>query len=172
LEEAGLLELKRHELIDGALVRKVPKSRPHALALHFFHDWLREVFGSRHVEQGASIDLGPLLSPTNEPDPAATVLRRPVTEFWDENPGPPDLLLVAEVTDTTLEYVLGTKAALYASAGIPEYWVLDLRNMRIVVHRDPVGQRYGSIVGYAADEAFSPWAAASALVRMQDFVPR
>jgi Uma2 family endonuclease len=131
---------------------------------------LREVFGSRHVEQGASIDLGPLLTQTNEPDPAASVLRRPVTEFRDENPGPSDLLLVAEVTVATHEYDLGAKAALYASAGIPEYWVLDLRGMRIVVHRDPVGEHYGSIAGYSADEAVSPLAAPSALVRLQDFL--
>lgn len=170
MEAAGLLELKRHELIDGTLIRKASKTRSHSLALHFFQDWLRDVFGSRHVEQGASIDPGPLLSPTNEPDPDAIILRRPVTEFRDENPGPLDLLLVAEVADTTLEYDLGAKAALYASAGIPEYWVLDLRNMRIVVHRDPVGERYCSIVGYGADEAVSPLAATSALVRLQDFL--
>jgi Uma2 family endonuclease len=110
------------------------------------------------------------LNANNEPEPDAVVLRRPVGEFRSSNPGPSDVLLVAEVSVTTQDYDLGAKAALYANAGLPEYWVLDLRAMRIVVHRDPTGERYGSIVGYAAEEAVSPLAAASALVRLQDFL--
>ena len=63
---------------------------------------------------------------------------------------------------------LGAKAALYASAGIPEYWVLDLTANRIVVHRDPIGERYNSIVAYDADEAVTPLAAESASIRLND----
>ena len=54
---------------------------------------------------------------------------------------------------------LGPKAALYASAGIADYWVLDMTNDRIVVHRDPVAGRYASIITYAADETVAPLAA-------------
>ncbi len=57
---------------------------------------------------------------------------------------------------------------LFARAGIAEYWVLDLQEMRIVVHRDPVGERYDLIVAYAADEVVSPLAAVAASIRLRD----
>ena len=100
----------------------------------------------------------------------AIVLRRSALEFRAENPAPPDLLLVAEVSAITQDYDLGAKAALYASAGIPEYWVLDLTANRIVVHRNPSGERYRSIVAYYADEAVAPLAAESASIRLADLV--
>jgi Uma2 family endonuclease len=170
LEAAGLLEWERYELIDGELIRKIPKSRPHSNALRILCEWMRRVFGSEYVDQEVPIDLDERLNPTNEPEPDAIVLRRSAREFRTANPAPPDLLLLAEVSATTQEYDLGAKAALYAKAGIAEYWVLDLRDMRIVVHRNPVGERYESIVAYAVDEAVSPMAEPSASLRMRDLV--
>ena len=64
----------------------------------------------------------------------------------------------------------GAHAQWEATAGIAEYWVLDLRDMRIVVHREPIGERYGSIIAYAADEAVTPLAADSASIRLCDLV--
>lgn len=166
LQAAGLLEWDRYELIDGELIRKVPKSRPHSITLLLLVEWLRKIFGPHHVEQEVAIDLGPLLKSTNQPEPDAVVLRRPSSDFRTENPGPPDILLVAEVSASTQEYDLGAKAALYASAGIVEYWVVDLRDKRIVVHRSPQADRYHSIIAYALDEPVSPLAAESAFIRM------
>ena len=170
LESAGLLEWDRFELIDGELIPKVPKSRLHSIALLLLVEWLRGVFGTRNVEQEVSIELGPLLSSTNQPEPDVIVSRRSALEFRVSDPGPSDLLLVAEVSATTQDYDLGAKAAVYASGGIAEYWVVDLRTMRIVVHRNPVGNRYSSIIAYAADEAVSPLAAPASLIRLQDLV--
>jgi Uma2 family endonuclease len=170
LVTAGLLEWGRFELLDGELIPKVPKSRLHSIALLLLVEWLRSVFGSRNVEQEVSIELGPVLSQTNQPEPDAIVSRRSALEFRGAGPGPSDLLLVAEVAATTQEYDLGAKAALYASAGIEEYWVLDLQEMRIVVHRNPNGDRYSSIIAYAADEAVSPLAAPDSWIRLQNLV--
>ncbi len=69
---------------------------------------------------------------------------------------------------TTQDYDLGAKAVLYASAGIAEYWVLDLTANRIVVHRDPTGERYNSIFAYGADDAVTPLAAQTACIRLND----
>lgn len=170
LETAGLLDWERFELIDGELIRKMPKSPLHSFVLLLLIEWLRGVFGARHVLQEVSIELGALLSPTNQPEPDASLLSRSALEFRTTSPGPADLLLVAEVSATTQDYDLGAKAALYASAGIAEYWVLDLQGMRIVVHRNPVGDRYNSIIAYAADEAVAPLAAPANSIRLQDLV--
>lgn len=170
LAEAGLLEGERFELIDGELIRKMPKSRLHSLVLLRLVACLRNIFGQWHVEQEVSINLSAVLDATNEPEPDAIVLRRPSADFPQDNPGPADILLVAEVSVTTREYDLGAKAALYASAGIEEYWVLDLPESRIVVHRHPEGDRYSSIVAYAIDEPVSPVAAKSASIQIQDLL--
>ena len=168
LEAAGQLVLERYELIDGELIRKMSKSPLHSITLLLLTRWLREVFGYLRVAQEVSIDPGPLLNAKNEPEPDAIVLRRSAVEFRGENAGPSDILLVAEVSVTTQDYDLGAKAALYASAGIAEYWVLDLAANRIVVHRDPTGERYNSIFAFAADEAVTPLAAESASIRLND----
>ena len=170
LEAAGLLEWDHFELIDGGLIPKVSKSHLHSIAVLLLVRWLREVFGYLHVEQEVSIDLGPLLNATNQPEPDALVLRRSAVELGAENAGPRDILLVAEVSVTSQDYDLGAKAALYASAGIPEYWVLDLTAKRIVVHRVPTGNRYASILAYYADEAVAPLAAETASIRLADLV--
>lgn len=170
LAEAGLLEGERFELIDGELIRKMPKSRLHSLVLLRLVACLRNIFGQWHVEQEVSINLSAVLDATNEPEPDAIVLKRPSADFPQDNPGAADILLVAEVSVTTREYHLGAKAARYASAGITEYWVLDLPESRIVVHRHPDGDRYSSIVAYAIDEAVTPLAAESAAIQLQDLV--
>jgi len=168
LQEAGLLEWERFELIDGELIPRMGKSPLHAVAIHRLREWMSRVFGPDLVEQSVSIDLSPTLDQNNEPEPDLTVLRRSALEFRDFNPGPEDISLVAEISATTQDYDLGAKAALYARAGIAEYWVVDLPARRIVVHREPNGERYGSIVAYAADEAVSPLAAETASIRLQD----
>jgi len=168
LQEAGLLEWERFELVDGYLIPRTRKSPLHAVAIHRLREWMSRVFGPDLVEQSVSIDLSPTLDRNNEPEPDLTVLRRSALEFRDFNPGPEDISMVAEISATTQDYDLGAKAALYARAGIAEYWVVDLPARRIVVHRETNGERYGSIVAYAADEAVSPLAAETASIRLQD----
>ena len=170
LEAAGLLELERFELIDGELIRKMGKSRLHSITLRLLLRWLRRVFGEESVEHGVRIGLSESLDATNEPEPDAIVLRRTSGEFLSVNPGPSDLLLVVEVAATTQVCDLGAKAALYAGAGIIDYWVLDLVEMRIVVHREPAGERYESIIAYGADEPIEPLAAMGSSVCLRDLV--
>jgi Uma2 family endonuclease len=67
------------------------------------------------------IDLGP----ESQPQPDLVVCR--LERYRDHHPGPADILLVIEVADTTLDFDLADKRALYADAGIPEYWVIDVQ---------------------------------------------
>jgi len=122
LEAAGLLEWERFELIDGGLIPKMPKSRLHSNVLRRLCERLRRVFGIENVDQEVPIDLNQQLNATNQPEPDVIVLRQPAGELGSANPEPPDLFLVAEISATTQDYDLGAKAALYATAGIIEYW--------------------------------------------------
>jgi Uma2 family endonuclease len=74
------------------------------------------------------------------------------------NPTPADLRLVVEIAHSSLTFDLTTKASLYARAGIVEYWVLDVTQRRLIVHRDPAAGRYTSVVSYDETESVAPLA--------------
>ena len=157
-EATGLWEGQKLELIEGELIDKMPKKRPHTYTLTFFRGWLVRVFGNNFVDTETSIDAAPEDNPTSEPVPDAIVLNRSTGKF-DCNPRPEDLLLVVEISDTSLGFDLGPKAALYAGARIQDYWVLDIAGRRLIVHRQPSGGRYLSVTAYREDESVAPLAA-------------
>jgi Uma2 family endonuclease len=163
LESAGLLDQQHLELVAGELIDKMGKNRPHVNALAVIHAWLLQVFGDRFVNQEAPIDVSPEDNPSNEPEPDVIVLNRVFWNFRSSNPGPRDLHLVVEVSDTTLTFDLTAKAALYARAGIVEYWVLDVTGRRLIVHRDPQSGKYTTVLIYNEQESVAPLAAPHAL---------
>ena len=92
----------------------------------------------------------------NEPEPDPAVTREDTTVYADRHPGPADLHLVVEVSDTTLRTDLDFKADLYARAGIPEYWALDPASSRLHVHRNPLSGQYESVAILSESDSASP----------------
>jgi Uma2 family endonuclease len=135
------------------------------------HEWLLAIFGRRRVVQESPIDVFPEDNPTSEPEPDLVVLSRDITDFT-ENPQPQDLLLVLEIADSSLYLDLIIKGALYARAGIVEYWVLDIAGRRMIVHHDPQDGRYTSTVTYSADDRVAPLAAPGSAFRVGDAFPQ
>jgi Uma2 family endonuclease len=133
--------------------------------------WLIQIFGVRFVNAEAPIDVAPEDNPTNEPVPDLVVLKRSFSKFRSATPQPEDLDLVVEVADTTLTFDLTVKAALYARAHIVEYWVLDVTDRRLIVHRDPKSGGFASIVAYSEHESVSPLAAPQREFRVADAFP-
>ncbi len=171
LSSSGLLNGQRMELIEGELIDKMGKKRPHVNSLTLLHGWLVKVFGVRLVNPEAPIDVAPEDNPTNEPEPDIIVLKRDLSHFTSANPSPQDLQLVVEVADSTLGFDLTTKAALYARAGIVEYWVLDVAGRRMIVHRDPQKGRYASVTAYGNEESVAPLAAPESRFPIRDAFP-
>ncbi len=159
------------ELVEGELINKMGKNRPHGNALTTLVDWLKQTFGSLFVQQEVSIDVAPEDDPTNEPEPDIIVLKRKYSDFPSSNPKPEDLRLVVEVADTSLQFDLTTKAALYARAGLGEYWVLDVAGRRLLVHREPIAGHYTSVVAYGEAESVASLAAPHSLFRVADAFP-
>jgi Uma2 family endonuclease len=162
LEAAGLFEAERLELVDGDLISKMGKTRPHVNAFRLMQYWLLEAFGKEFVDAEAPIDVSPADNPSNEPEPDLIVLREPCDTFVSGNPKAEDLRLVVEISDSSLRFDLVTKAALYARAGIVEYWVLDVAGRSLVVHRKPESGRYQSVMVYGEKESVSPLGAGEA----------
>jgi len=170
-EASGLWDQQQLELVDGELINKMGKNRPHSNALAALHEWLRQVFGAEYVSQEVPIDVAPEDNPTNEPQPDLIVLTRPYWDFLETNPQPSDLRLVVEISHSTLGFDLTQKAGLYARAGIVEYWVLDVDARRIVVHRDPQNGLYRSVKVYNARESVAPLASPAREFQVGDAFP-
>jgi len=166
LQDSGLVERERYELIEGELVRKVSKSSRHIRTLSLLIRFLTRVFEDT-VLQEPSILAAPADTPTSLPEPEAVVLSL-VVDTLAELPQPAQIRLIAEVSDSSLRFDLTTKAALYARAAIPDYWVIDLNARRIIVHRDPRDGAYHSIAAYAESEQVAPLASPDQSVLVGD----
>lgn len=98
------------------------------------------------------------LPPRSEPEPDIAVVRRNQDRYRTHHPGPADIHLIIEISDTTLAYDRGIKLALYAAASIPEVWIADLIGRRLFLHRRPSGRVYEDVSviteGTVAPEAF------------------
>ena len=120
----------RLELIEGEIIRKMPQTGPHAWAIQAVTEIMRPIFGEGHAIRvqlpiGASSISGP------EPDVAVVA-----GSFHDcKRARPTTTIFVVEVSDTTLAYDRSTKAALCARAGIEDYWIVNLPDGVLEVHR-------------------------------------
>jgi len=170
LEASGLLDQDRLELVEGELISKMGKKRPHVNSLTLLQGWLVQVFGLRFVNSEVPIDVAPEDNPTNEPVPDLIVLRQDQSHYTS-NPRAQDLRLVVEIADTSLNFDLTVKAALYARAGVYEYWVLDVAGRRLLVHRKPESGNYTDVAAYSEHESASPLAAPQAQFRVADAFP-
>ncbi|BDC49764.1 hypothetical protein F183_A20800 [Bryobacterales bacterium F-183] len=169
IETTGVFEGTHYELIDGELIDKMGKKRPHSIAGRATVYALEEAFGRNYVEQESSIDVAPQDNPRNEPEPDVVVLRQLSGEIRS-NPAPSDIALVVEVSDTTLRQDLTTKARLYARAGIADYWVLDIQHRLLHVLRQPAGDMYLQHLQLRDDESVSPLERPDSLIRVSSLL--
>ncbi|MGH9761554.1 MAG: Uma2 family endonuclease [Blastocatellia bacterium] len=142
----------RTELIEGEIVEMSPIGEQHAACVKRINFLL-----SQRVTGYAIVSVqDPLrLDDYSEPQPDLMLLR-PRQDFYSSgHPGPDDLLLLIEVSDTSLAYDREVKLHLYARPGIPEVWIVDLASRCIEVHSDPSPQGYRSVKIYKGSESVS-----------------
>jgi Uma2 family endonuclease len=130
------------ELLEGWIVEKITKSPLHREVTHSLHKVLE-----RFIPDGWYVDSQePVTLAESEPEPDAVVVRGNSDDFGERHPGPSDVALVAEVTDSSLPRDRVFKKKIYAAAGIVVYWVVNLVDRRIEVYTDctklPAGSDY------------------------------
>ena len=164
MAEVGVLRRgERIELIHGEILTMSPIGTRHCAFVDRFTRLLVTALGERAwVRVQGTVRLFPDTMP--EPDLAVLRLR----DYRDAHPTPEDILLVIEVAETSLAYDRGRKAALYAEAGIPEYWVTDAVGEAVEVHREPHGQRYRQSIRFTGAATVSPLAFPDVVVRLPD----
>lgn len=146
----------RVELIDGEVVQRTPIGSRHAGCVKRLNRLLTSTAGNRAI---VSIRDPLALPPDSEPQPDLALLRPRLDFYAGSHPGPEDVWLVVEVADTSAPFDRTVKIPLYARAGIPEAWVVDLTVQAVEVYRRPSPEGYGESQrltrgGHLACEAF------------------
>jgi Uma2 family endonuclease len=142
IREGILTSDDRVELLEGLLVSKRPKNPPHSVVTGLVRAALERLTPSGwHVDSQEPITLE-----DSEPEPDVAVVRGERREYLDHHPGPRDIALVVEVADASLQQDRTTKKRLYAAAGKPVYWIVNLTERQIEVYSDPFGA--GQVADY------------------------
>jgi Uma2 family endonuclease len=137
--ETGVLhEDERVELIDGELIVMNPQGPVHATSAVRLHRVLETSFGPAfHVR-----DHSPVIGTVDSiPEPDVAVVHGELEAFAQRHPGPADVALIVEVSDSSLR-LDRRKADVYATAGYAMYWIVDVIARRIEVHTEPKGGVY------------------------------
>jgi Uma2 family endonuclease len=141
--EAGLFAPDaRLELLGGEIVEMTPIGSPHAAAVNRLNRLLVLGTGDRAV---VTIQNPVRLSDLSEPQPDVSILRARDDFYGGGHARPADVLLVVEVADTTLRWDRGVKRPLYAAAGVPEVWIVDLGSRVVEVATEPGADDYGRV---------------------------
>jgi Uma2 family endonuclease len=123
------------ELVEGWLVQKMTKHRPHSRCTLRTRRALES-----HTPPGWYVDAQePITLPDSEPEPDVVVIRGAEDDYVDCQPSAGDVALVVEVADSTLAIDQGPKKRAYARAGIPVYWIANLPAGRFELYSDPTG---------------------------------
>ncbi|MBI2760427.1 MAG: Uma2 family endonuclease [Chloroflexi bacterium] len=169
MAQAGILnEDDRVELIRGEVIDVPPIGPDHAWSVDALSATFHAQLGARAVVHTQN----PVRLPDNsEPEPDVTLLLPPLDRYRGRIPVAADTLLVIEVADTTLGYDRYTKAALYAAAGVPEYWVVNINGRQVEVMHDPQDGEYQQVALHNEDAVLSPRAFPDVTVRVGDILP-
>jgi len=153
IESGAFTEDDRLELLEGWVVRKMAKGPAHEYTTGQTDALLRERLPAGwHVRNQAPITLH-----ESEPEPDLSVVRGSRSDYRHQHPRAGDIALVVEVSDTTLT-TDRLKSRTYAAEGIPEYWIVNLAERCVEVHRRPTtsGEGYGDrkVFGQGAEIPF------------------
>ena len=129
--QTGILRSgERLELIHGWIVPKMPSNPSHSSCIRYLDRWLQARASNDWV---VSVQQ-PITTGDSEPELDLAVCDGPRDRYLHAHPGPDDVALLIEVSDTSLGYDTGDKLKMYAKAGIAVYWVVDIENQRVIVH--------------------------------------
>jgi Uma2 family endonuclease len=147
MAEAGILRDPRVELIDGLLVKKMPQKPPHVWTVEVIDETL-----TRLLPRGwFSRQEKPVRIPDfDEPEPDVAVVRGTRNDYLSRHPEPPDLALLVEVADSSLDRDRGEKRFAYAKGRVANYWIVNLVDRQVEVYSNP------GATGYQSSHVFKP----------------
>jgi Uma2 family endonuclease len=161
------------ELLDGLLLVKEPQQSPHRTAVVLVARAVERAFGDGWFVQ---VQSPIILDDRSEPEPDVCVVRGTPRDYVDAHPTRPGLIV--EVAASGLAVARGRKARAYARAGVLDYWIVNLVDRVLEVHREPArpgpARRvwgYAAVDAFGAEGAVSPLAAPVAHISVADLLP-
>lgn len=167
--EAGVFAPEaRLELIEGEIIEMAPIGSPHAGCVKR----LLELFVHRVAGRAIVSVQDPLIaSSLSVPQPDVVLLKPRADYYAGRHPVAADVLLVVEVSDTTLSFDLKTKAPLYARAGISELWVVDVNERAVHGFREPAPGGYRGATVFRIGERVACGALPDLAVEVAELFP-
>src|SRR5262245_42669786 len=163
MAEVGILKpTDRVELIEGEIVEMSPIGVRHAMAVNRATMIFARGVGDKAVvaiQNAARIDI------YNEPQPDVVLIRPREGFYGIEHPKPEEVMLLIEVSETSLRFDRNIKLPIYARCGIPEVWIIDLNSDTISVYRKPKDKFYTETVVRGRGESISPGAFADFIIK-------
>ncbi len=169
LAEVGLVDPDaRLELIDGEILQKMsPQSSRHAAAIRWIEEALRRLFPLDQYDVRVQLPLA--LDSYSEPEPDVAVVEGTIDDYVEAHPS--TAVLVVEVADASLAFDRTRKAALYARAGIPDYWIVNLIDGVLEVYRQPQNNAYQQHMVLALHDQIAPLARPGAFLEVARLFP-
>jgi Uma2 family endonuclease len=165
--DAGVLGEDEHvELVGGAIVEMSPEGPHHAGTIDLCAETLRRAFGPGFTVR---IQHPLVIDPDGEPEPDLAVVPGDPRAHLDAHPR--SAALVVEVAGSSLAFDRREKALLYARAGIPEYWIINLADRAVEVHREPAAQGYRAVASFLRGDVLVPVGAPGARIEITELVP-
>ena len=157
----------RMELIHGRIQEKMPEGGRHTVLRRRIARRLRAA-----LEPHSFVCEECPLRIAFDGEPIPDILFTREEDYGDQHLTPADVVLLLEVSDSSLEYDLGGKALLYAQAGIDDYWVVAAEAQTVVVHRQPSPNGYAEVTRLSGADTLSPLARPEAVWTVNDLLGR
>lgn len=168
--EQGLFEGRRVELIKGEIFEMSPMLSTHATSIQLVMALLSEIFGTGFVVRP---QMPMSFSKIDEPEPDVALVKGSIRDFADAHPTV--AVLLVEVALTSLRFDRTKKLRLYAENRIEDYWIVNLKQRRLEVFRQPVsvngGFDYTEKLIFGEDEFFSPLGKPDVTLKVADMLP-
>jgi Uma2 family endonuclease len=144
LIDLGVLEGKQVEFLEGNIVKMSPEGVEHSYTNQCVVQYLRQIMVNKaHISESHPITLD-----NSEPQPDIAIVRLPITIYKQHHPYPQDIYWLIEISQRTLKTDLEQKIITYARNNILEYWVIDLKNKKLIVHTQPNKDKYLQVSEY------------------------
>lgn len=141
------------ELINGIITAMSPAGPKHSAVVRRLTRVFAPVMARHELQVQGTVQIGP--GQVFDPDLAVIQLRADQS-LDHRHPAPSDILLIIEAAASSMKRDAQVKMPIYAAAGIPEYWIADIENQTLIVHREPTDSGYGLIQKFTGDSPVTP----------------
>ena len=165
LVEFGVFANEKIELLQGGLVPMSPQGSRHAFMVQVLTRVLIRQLGDR---AWVRVQLPFAASDISEPEPDLAVM--PPGDYHDEHPA--RALLVIEVADSSLREDRDLKSPIYAAAGVPEFWLIDVNAETVTVYRNPDGASWTEMKRHNREETLALASFPDVIIALPELFPR